>query len=161
MKNQKHRPYVEQPDPCSDEFVALSYRDDGTAYGVYKDVNRANAYQELAKTFAYSESFIQPKDRLTEYLMGLSGESGEAIDILKKHMFQGHDMDTKDLALELGDVAWYLAMAANALGYSLSDIFRMNIEKLIKRYPEGFDPERSVNRGGIDNIFHVGTDRTR
>lgn len=146
MKDQKRRPYVEQPDPGSDEFVAFFYSNDGTALGLYKNVNRANAYQELANTFAYSDPFIQPKDRLTEYLMGLSGESGEAIDILKKHMFQGHDMDTEDLALELGDVAWYLAMAANALGYSLSDIFRMNIEKLIKRYPEGFDPERSVNR---------------
>lgn len=146
MRDQKYRPYVEQPDSCSYEFVAFSYRNDGTAYGTYMNVNHTNGYQELSKIFAYSDSFVHPKDRLAEYLMGLSGESGEAIDILKKHMFQGHSIDVKDLALELGDVAWYLAMAANALGYSLSDIFRMNIEKLIKRYPEGFDPERSVNR---------------
>lgn len=105
----------------------------------------ANAYQRHAlRTEAGS---CDDSQRLVQGLMGLAGEAGEAIDILKKHMFQGHELDKEHIAEELGDVAWYLAVSADAIGYSLSDIFRMNIEKLENRYPNGFDPERSVNRG--------------
>ena len=85
-------------------------------------------------------------NRLINGLMGLNGEAGEAIDILKKHLFQGHDLDREHLAKELGDVAWYLAVSADALGYSLEQILQMNIDKLRARYPDGFEAERSVNR---------------
>ena len=78
--------------------------------------------------------------------MGLNGEAGEAIDILKKHLFQGHELDTAHMAKELGDVAWYLAISADALGYSLEEILKMNIEKLKKRYPETFVANRSIHR---------------
>lgn len=88
--------------------------------------------------------------RLLNGLMGLSGEAGEAIDILKKHLFQGHALDRMHLAKELGDVAWYLAASADALGFGLEDIFGMNVEKLRRRYPEGFEPERSKNREKSD-----------
>ena len=84
--------------------------------------------------------------RLLNGLMGLNGEAGECIDILKKYLFQGHELDKKHLAEELGDVAWYLSVAADALGYSLQEIFKMNIEKLHERYPDGFEEERSINR---------------
>ena len=83
---------------------------------------------------------------LQEGLMGLNGEAGECIDILKKYLFQGHELDRKHLAEELGDVAWYLAMSAYAIGYSFEDILKKNIGKLNDRYPDGFDAERSVNR---------------
>lgn len=89
-------------------------------------------------------------DRLINGLMGLNGEAGEAIDILKKHLFQGHEMDREHLAKELGDVAWYLAVSADALGYSLEEILQMNVDKLRVRYPDGFETERSKNRGVED-----------
>ncbi len=89
-------------------------------------------------------------DRLINGLMGLNGEAGEAIDILKKHLFQGHEMDLEHLAKELGDVAWYLAVSADALGYSLEEILQMNVDKLRVRYPDGFETERSKNRGVED-----------
>lgn len=79
-------------------------------------------------------------------LIGLNGESGECIDIYKKHLFQDHELDKDHLAKELGDVAWYLAVSASALGYDLEDIFRMNVEKLRARYHDGFDPELSKRR---------------
>lgn len=79
-------------------------------------------------------------------LIGLNGEAGECIDIYKKHLFQDHELDKEHLAKELGDVAWYLAVSASALGYDLEDIFRMNVEKLRARYPDGFDPELSKHR---------------
>lgn len=82
--------------------------------------------------------------------MGLNGEAGEAIDLLKKHIFQDHELDVEHLAKELGDIAWYLAISADAIGYSLEKIFQMNIEKLEKRYPDGFDSERSMHRNKLD-----------
>lgn len=89
-------------------------------------------------------------NRLINGLMGLNGEAGEAIDILKKHLFQGHDLDREHLAKELGDVAWYLAVSADALGYSLEQILQMNIDKLRARYPDGFEAERSLHRASED-----------
>ena len=83
---------------------------------------------------------------LIEGLMGMSSESGEALDILKKFLFQGHELDKEHLKEELGDVAWYLAVSAYAIGCDLEDILVKNIEKLHGRYPEGFDADRSVNR---------------
>ena len=103
-----------------------------------------NEYQKLAMTTLNPE--LSPKDILINGVMGLCGESGEAIDIVKKWLAQGHELDKEKLAKELGDVAWYLAETATALGLNLEDIFAGNIEKLKKRYPEGFDSARSVNR---------------
>ena len=86
--------------------------------------------------------------RILHGLLGLSGEAGECIDIYKKFLFQGHDLDREHLAEELGDVAWYLVLCADSIGYSLTDIFEMNVKKLNERYPNGFDSERSINRDG-------------
>ena len=86
-------------------------------------------------------------DRLKlECALGLCGEAGEVADIIKKATFQGHPLDAEHIAEELGDVAWYLAITASAIGKNLDDIFTANVEKLRKRYPEGFDSERSVHR---------------
>ena len=104
-----------------------------------------NEYQQLAMKTLNPE--LDKKDVLINGVMGLCGESGEAIDIVKKHLAQGHELDTEKLAYELGDIAWYLAETASVIGYSLEDILTMNIEKLKNRYPEGFDTEKSINRG--------------
>lgn len=103
-----------------------------------------NEYQKLAMVTLNPK--LDKKDVLINGVMGLCGESGEAIDIVKKHLAQGHELDKEKLAKELGDVAWYLAETATAIGYDLEDIFQMNIDKLKKRYPEGFSVEKSVNR---------------
>lgn len=103
-----------------------------------------NEYQKLAMTTLNRE--LSQKDILINAVMGLCGESGEAIDIVKKHLFQGHNLEKEKLAKELGDIAWYLAEAATALDIDLDDIFAANIEKLRKRYPEGFDADRSIHR---------------
>ena len=103
-----------------------------------------NEYQKLAMTTL--NPALSEKDVLINGVMGLCGESGEAIDIVKKWLAQGHELDKEKLAKELGDICWYLAETATALGLSLEDIMSANIEKLKKRYPEGFDTDRSVNR---------------
>ena len=103
-----------------------------------------NEYQKLAMTTL--NPALNKRDILINSVMGLCGESGEAIDIVKKWMAQGHELDRERLAKELGDIAWYLAEAATALDLSLEEILQANIEKLKKRYPEGFDETRSIDR---------------
>lgn len=104
----------------------------------------ANQYQKNAWRTANSR--LSNSSQLSNGLMGLNGEAGEAIDILKKHLYQGHELDKEHLAKELGDVAWYLAISAYALSYDLGTILQMNIAKLEERYPEKFYPELSINR---------------
>ena len=103
-----------------------------------------NEYQKLAMTTL--NPALSEKDVLINGVMGLCGESGEAIDIVKKWLAQGHELDKEKLAKELGDICWYLAETATALGLSLEEIMAANIEKLKSRYPEGFDAARSINR---------------
>lgn len=83
---------------------------------------------------------------ILEGVMGLAGEAGECVDLIKKHLFQGHELDSYHLARELGDCAWYLAVSASAIGYDLETVLQMNVDKLRKRYPNGFDADRSQHR---------------
>jgi NTP pyrophosphatase (non-canonical NTP hydrolase) len=107
-------------------------------------VMELNEYQKLAMVTL--NPALRKKDVLINGVMGLCGESGEAIDIVKKHLAQGHELDREGLIKELGDIAWYLAETAYALDVPLEEVFRRNPDKLKNRYPEGFDPERSIHR---------------
>lgn len=103
-----------------------------------------NEYQNKAMRTLNKER--SGKEILVNAALGLCGESGEAADIIKKYVFHGHELDRESLIKELGDVAWYIAEAATVLGISLEDVLNKNIEKLQKRYPDGFDSQRSINR---------------
>jgi NTP pyrophosphatase (non-canonical NTP hydrolase) len=105
-------------------------------------------YQRLAMVTL--NPALDKKDVLINGVMGLCGESGEAIDIVKKHLAQGHALDKEKLVKELGDVAWYLAETAYALDVPLSQVLEQNIRKLRARYPEGFDAEKSRHRSGSE-----------
>ena len=87
-----------------------------------------NEYQQLAMTTLNKE--MTKKDMLINGVMGLCGESGEAIDIVKKHLAQGHELDREKLIKELGDIAWYLAEMATVLDTTLEEVLEKNIEKL-------------------------------
>lgn len=87
-------------------------------------------------------------DVLTVLALGIAGEAGEICDPIKKHFGQGHSLDKMAIARELGDVLWYIARMADVLGVPLSEVVRMNQEKLMARYPAGFEVERSTNRTG-------------
>ena len=120
---------------------------DAETYEIRNNIRKAltvNEYQQLA--MALLNPALSQKDVLINGVMGLCGEAGEAIDIVKKYLHQGHELDKKKLAAELGDIAWYLAETAHALDIPLEEIFRGNIDKLKRRYPEGFSTERSINR---------------
>ena len=103
-----------------------------------------NQYQELALRTAGHSRDVQKT--LTNTALGLAGESGEVADIIKKTFYHGHPLDKEALYKELGDVLWYLAVMADALGYNLDEIAQANVDKLRARYPEGFSEERSLNR---------------
>ena len=108
-----------------------------------------NEYQTAALRTAQTDK-LTANELLLNSALGLCGESGEVADIVKKHRFQGHDIDFEHIAKELGDVAWYLAVGAYAIGFDLESIFRMNIEKLEARYPNGFSADRSLHRDKND-----------
>lgn len=105
-----------------------------------------NEYQKAAMRTASGVCAKTKENLLLNGVMGLNGEAGECIDIVKKYFFQGHDMDKDKLVKELGDVCWYLAISAEALGVTLEEVMQRNVDKLLERYPDGFDPEKSVHR---------------
>lgn len=100
-------------------------------------------FQKCAMRTAFHVTW---SDLILNGVMGLNGEAGECIDIVKKHLFQGHELDKEKLIDELSDVLWYAAITCEGLGVSLDDIMRHNVEKLQKRYPNGFSAERSIHR---------------
>ena len=104
-----------------------------------------NDYQEAALR-ASNKGRLTDKELLTSCVLGLSWKSEDCADIVKKHLFQGHELDTEKLANELGDVAWYLAVTAKVIGLDLETVLQMNVDKLLKRYPDGFSAERSIHR---------------
>ena len=103
-----------------------------------------NDYQLLT---ARTENFnLSLKDRTQNCLLGLSGETGEVLELFKKYYYQGHTLDINKLFEEIGDVMWYIARLADTYNLSLNDICENNINKLKDRYPNGFDKDKSVNR---------------
>jgi len=101
-------------------------------------------YQSLALRTAMG---LDNQQGMIEYTaLGLTGEAGETAEIVKKVYYHGHPLDRDALKIELGDVLWYAAVMAHALGFSLSEVAEANVDKLRKRYPDGFSTERSLNR---------------
>ena len=101
-----------------------------------------NEYQKDALRTASGDHFD-----LTNAALGLTGESGEFADAVKKYKFHHHNFDREHMLSELGDALWYVAVGAAVLGTDLETVMRKNIEKRKQRYPEGFSEERSRNRG--------------
>lgn len=104
----------------------------------------ANEYQLLAMRTC-NIPYDRRKDMLRHAVFGLSSESGEVAGILQKE-YQGHEFDKEHMIKELGDCCWMIAEACTALGVDLSDVMNTNIEKLRKRFPEGFSADRSLHR---------------
>ena len=103
-----------------------------------------NDYQKAAER---TSGNLTPWDKVRNGCYGLNGEAGECIDILKKTEFQGHDFDPEKMVDELGDVA----QLATGLGMTLEDVAQHNVDKLLARYPDGFDSEKSIHRKEYEN----------
>jgi len=103
-----------------------------------------NKYQKLAGRTAGAGG--DGDRRLIIAALGLAGEAGEFANMIKKLTAHGHEISVEILAEELGDILWYVAEAATACKMNMGDIARENVEKLRRRYPEGFSQDRSINR---------------
>lgn len=99
---------------------------------------------EALKTFS-KDLTLNIDNKKVALLNGAIG-AGEALDIIKKHLFQGHDLNTDSLKSEISDVLWYINLMLYAIDSNFEEIFDINIKKLRKRYGEHFDAEKSIHR---------------
>lgn len=94
---------------------------------------------------------LDDHERATQAVMGLVGETGELVDAMKKWLYHDHGLPTPYLVEELGDILWYVSELCSCFDLNLSVVAYYNVKKLEKRYPDGFDAERSKNRGEQDD----------
>ncbi len=98
--------------------------------------------REVHRTCGISEH----RELLTLTALGIAGESGEVIDIIKKVLYHSHELDVSALDEEIGDLLWYVVLLCDTVGLTLDDVMQTNVEKLRKRYPHSFDPQKSRMR---------------
>ena len=104
---------------------------------------KANEYQFLAGRTINAE--LTKKEIELHALSGMVGEIGEIHSVYQKHL-QGHEFDEKEIIKEVGDLLWFIAEYCTIMGWTLEEVMDLNIKKLKKRYPHGFNADRSVNR---------------
>lgn len=112
-----------------------------------------NNYQQKCLEYMSNVSKESKINMMLEGAIGLCGESGEAAEIIKKIIFQGHDMSDEakyNIALEIGDVLWYAAVLAHAFDYDLESIMAMNVAKLGARYGMEFSTKASIERKDVN-----------
>ncbi|WJE51133.1 nucleoside triphosphate pyrophosphohydrolase family protein [Bacillus cereus] len=132
--------------------------------GAKVDENLMDTIKKICGLDEYQEATLRTWNKKNDFgfrvsnaALGLTGEAGEVSDIVKKAIYHGHGFDpshcpgeedgnTHKLALELGDMMYYISVMAHEMGYTLQDIAEMNIAKLTKRYPNGFSREDSKKR---------------
>ena len=138
---------VLQARPLNERPGASIFRDPRPSLSAARLADRLmdlNEYQQLAaRTLGRDRTHEQ---QLANAALGLAGEAGEVADTIKKHLFHKHPLDRDAMVKELGDIMWYVAAMATVLDVELAEIGERNIDKLRRRYPEGFSVERSLNR---------------
>ena len=111
-----------------------------------------NEYQKLsARTLLEKPDFeIRPEQVMIVWnAIGLGGEAGEVLDLIKKGIFHQQGIDLIKLKKELGDVLWYLSALCTQFGFTLDDVMETNIEKLKARFPNGYNATDTLNKSGI------------
>ena len=124
----------------------------------------SKAYIEAAKK-TESTNFSDIKERLTDKetirllhaAMGVSTESGELLDALKKYVYYGKELDRTNLFEEVGDLLWYLAILADELGFDFEKAMAKNVEKLRARYGEGFSSLKATKRDLVEERKILGS----
>lgn len=112
-----------------------------------------NEYQKAAMRTSLPDQGVY--NRLINGALGLTGETGEVADLVKKFLYQGHDLDRQHVMEELGDVLWYVALTLDAIGSTMEDCMIYNVEKLKRRYPNGFEAYHSVHRDEDEEHWEV------
>ena len=110
-----------------------------------------NEYQTLASRTLIEKPDFQITDlqlMIVWNAVGLGGEAGEVLEVIKKGIFHQHGLDLEKLEKELGDVLWYIAAICTKTGLQLEQVMKENINKLVARFPDGYTPERTKYREG-------------
>lgn len=113
-------------------------------------------YQQLAgRTLIDRPDFEITDDQImmTWCAIGLGGEAGEVLELIKKGIFHQHGLDHTKLKKELGDVLWYVAALCTRAGLDMSEVMEANIDKLMERYPEGYSAEASQKRVDVTKVI--------
>lgn len=105
---------------------------------------RLEEYQE--KSMRTLNNDLTKEQAVNNMILGIVGETGEVVDIIKKHYYQGHELDLEHIKEEIGDIMFYMVNLCNYLGLELEEVIEGNYNKLMKRYPEGFSKDKSINR---------------
>ena len=103
-----------------------------------------DTYQSLAAQTR--NSALDEQALLLDAAAGLAEEAGEVLGAIRKHLFQGRELDREAVTRELGDALWCLSAVATSLGVSLGDVAHTNVDKLRRRYPQGFTPAAAAAR---------------
>lgn len=101
-------------------------------------------YQKQAKRTINKD--LTERDLLANTAMGSLTELGEAVDIIKKHLYQGHELSIPKIVEEVGDAMWYISNLCSQLGLDMRLVLANNNAKLVERFPTGFNVEDSINR---------------
>lgn len=104
-------------------------------------------YQEKARRTQADD--LTKEEQLFHAVFGLAAEAGEVAGILQKN-YQGHPVDKMHLIRELGDCLWMISEACDVIGVDMGQVMKINILKLMERYPDGFSADRSIHRADGD-----------
>ncbi len=119
------------------QYLEAVLRTDLKPFGPYE-----RAYEPISARLLHNVELV----RLLHASIGMSGETGEIADIVKKSMMYGKKIDVQHLKEECGDVLWYMAIMLQELGSSFEEVMQMNVDKLAKRYPDGFTEKAALDR---------------
>ncbi|MCH3922559.1 nucleoside triphosphate pyrophosphohydrolase family protein [Limosilactobacillus sp.] len=96
-----------------------------------------NEYQKAAKRTLYGNEQV-----LTNCALGLAGESGQVVDLVKNYTFKSKQLNRAELMHEMGDVLWYLSQIAEWADIPFDEVAKANIAELNRRYPGGFKKQK-------------------
>lgn len=111
-----------------------------------EEIKNLKQYQELCRKTA--QKFEDEEKEILTWGLGISGEAGDVAGCIKKTISHKNDQKT-GIRENLGDTMWYMAMICNYFGWDFEEVLAENIEKLQKRYPQGFT-EKQAKRQGTD-----------
>lgn len=114
---------------------------DSLTYQLLAEVTESKDFEAIAKRITTIRGM-----RLLHAQLGIASEGGELADQLKKHLFYGKELDTVNMAEEIGDLFWYCALASNELEIPFIDIMEKNIAKLKARYGDKFSEYAATHR---------------
>ena len=112
-----------------------------------------DAYQDAAARTI--NPALSSEQRLLDAAAGLAEEAGEVLGHVRKHVMQQRVLDRDAVVNELGDALWCVAIVAKTLGVSLSEIARVNEEKLRARHPDGFGAARPATSHATTTPFEA------